>query len=162
MVNTAPKTQGKWLEMTAKIRAVHSTAAHFKGRLWDCGGIAAVAFRACVSNIGIWFNSPSIFIPSSLTSKSWRLPRISHHAAGRPKRLSSAQGHRRASKPIPGNTETEPDDNVWESDTESDTEDTDHFEAREAQPKPRTYDEREERWLEKRDKAAAKHRAAEM
>jgi hypothetical protein len=66
------------------------------------------------------------------------------------------------SKPIPGNTETEPDDNVWESDTESDTEDTDHFEAWEAQPKPRTYDEREERWLEKRDKAAAKHRAAEM
>ncbi|KAF8166298.1 hypothetical protein K438DRAFT_2066618 [Mycena galopus ATCC 62051] len=69
------------------------------------------------------------------------------------------------SKAIPGNTETEPDDNgeyLWESDTESDTEDTDYFEAWEAQPKPRTYDEREERRLEKQDKAAAKHRAAEM
>ncbi|KAJ7882883.1 hypothetical protein B0H13DRAFT_1890653 [Mycena leptocephala] len=70
------------------------------------------------------------------------------------------------SQPIPGNAETEPDDNgdnLWESDTESDTEeDTDYFEAWEAQPKPRTYDEREERRLEKREKAAAKHHAAEM
>ncbi|KAF8210563.1 hypothetical protein K438DRAFT_1753216 [Mycena galopus ATCC 62051] len=58
------------------------------------------------------------------------------------------------SKAIPGNTETEPDDNgeyLWESDTESDTEDTDYFEAWEAQPKPWTYDEREERRLEKQE-----------
>ncbi|KAJ6570660.1 hypothetical protein B0H10DRAFT_2237769 [Mycena sp. CBHHK59/15] len=38
----------------------------------------------------------------------------------------------------------------------------DYFEAWEAQPKPRTYDEREERRLEKREKAAAKHCAVEM
>ncbi|KAJ6529291.1 hypothetical protein B0H19DRAFT_1083043 [Mycena capillaripes] len=41
-------------------------------------------------------------------------------------------------------------------------EDTDYFEAWDAQPKSRTYDERKERRLEKRDRAAAKHRAAEM
>jgi hypothetical protein len=41
-------------------------------------------------------------------------------------------------------------------------EDTGYFEAWEAQPKPRTYDEREERWLEKQEKAAAKHHASEM
>ncbi|KAJ7444970.1 hypothetical protein B0H11DRAFT_2203490 [Mycena galericulata] len=62
--------------------------------------------------------------------------------------------------------ETEPDDNgdnLWESDTESDTEEgADYFEAWETQPKPRTYDEREERRLKKREKAAVKHRAAEM
>jgi hypothetical protein len=34
------------------------------------------------------------------------------------------------------------------------TEDTDYFEAWEAQPKLQTYDEHEERWLEKREKAA--------
>ena len=52
---------------------------------------------------------------------------------------------------------------MWESDTESDTEeDTDYFEAWEAQPKPRTYDEREKRRLEKREKADAKHCAAGM
>jgi hypothetical protein len=70
------------------------------------------------------------------------------------------------SQPIPGNAETESDDNgdnLWESDTESDAEeDTDYFEAWEAQPKPRTYDERKERQLEKREKAIVKHRAAEM
>ncbi|KAJ7128547.1 hypothetical protein C8R44DRAFT_732881 [Mycena epipterygia] len=70
------------------------------------------------------------------------------------------------SQTVPGNAETEPEDNrdnMWESDTESDTEeDADYFEAWEAQPKPRTYDEREERRLEKQEKAAAKHRAAEM
>ncbi|KAJ7794205.1 hypothetical protein B0H14DRAFT_3888832 [Mycena olivaceomarginata] len=54
-------------------------------------------------------------------------------------------------------------DDLRESDTELDTvEDTDYFEAWEAQPKPRTYDEREERRLEKREKAATKHHAAEM
>ncbi|KAJ6550748.1 hypothetical protein B0H10DRAFT_2242550 [Mycena sp. CBHHK59/15] len=46
-----------------------------------------------------------------------------------------------------------------ETDTESEIEeDTDYLEAWEAQPKPRTYDERRE----KREKAAAKHHAAEM
>ncbi|KAJ7795502.1 hypothetical protein B0H13DRAFT_1934898 [Mycena leptocephala] len=39
------KTQGKWLEMTSKIKAIHSTAARFKRRLWGRAGIAAVAFR---------------------------------------------------------------------------------------------------------------------
>ncbi|KAJ7312461.1 hypothetical protein DFH08DRAFT_822196 [Mycena albidolilacea] len=70
------------------------------------------------------------------------------------------------SQPIPGNAETESDDNgdnLQESDMESDTEeDIDYFEAWEAQPKPRMYDEHEERQLEKREKAAAKHHAAEM
>jgi hypothetical protein len=70
------------------------------------------------------------------------------------------------SQPIPGNAETESDDNgddLEESDTESDMEeDTGYFEAWEVQPKPRTYDEREERRLEKQEKAAAKHHAAEM
>ncbi|KAJ7667176.1 hypothetical protein B0H17DRAFT_1210368 [Mycena rosella] len=63
--------------------------------------------------------------------------------------------------PVPGNDEAEPDhtgDNLWESDMESDTEgDTDYFEAWNVQPKPRTYNEREERRLEKHEKAAAKH-----
>ncbi|KAJ6595485.1 hypothetical protein B0H10DRAFT_2232796 [Mycena sp. CBHHK59/15] len=53
------------------------------------------------------------------------------------------------SQPTPGSAETEPDDsgdNLWESDTDSDTEeDTDYFEAWDAEPKPQTYDEHEER-----------------
>ncbi|KAJ6548306.1 hypothetical protein B0H10DRAFT_2202528 [Mycena sp. CBHHK59/15] len=69
------------------------------------------------------------------------------------------------SQPTSGNTESDLNDdadNLWETDTESDTESDDYFEAWEAQPKPRTYDEREERRLEKWEKAAAKHRAVEM
>ncbi|KAJ6569950.1 hypothetical protein B0H10DRAFT_2194198 [Mycena sp. CBHHK59/15] len=69
------------------------------------------------------------------------------------------------SQPTSGNTKSDLNDdadNLWETDTESDTESDDYFEACEAQPKPRTYDEREERRLEKREKAAAKHRAVEM
>ncbi|KAJ6597429.1 hypothetical protein B0H10DRAFT_2231990 [Mycena sp. CBHHK59/15] len=76
------------------------------------------------------------------------------------------KGDVKSLRPTPGSAETEPDDsgdNLWESDTDSDTEeDTDYFEAWDAQPKPQTYDEREERRLEKREKAAAKRRAAEM
>ncbi|KAJ7758632.1 hypothetical protein B0H16DRAFT_1457164 [Mycena metata] len=50
----------------------------------------------------------------------------------------------------------------WESDTEPDIKDPDYSELWDAQPKPRTYDEREQRWREKREKAAAKLHATEM
>jgi hypothetical protein len=43
-------------------------------------------------------------------------------------------------------SDEESDDNVWESDIESETEtDTDYFEAWETMPVPRTYDERAQR-----------------
>ncbi|KAJ7894057.1 hypothetical protein B0H13DRAFT_2339437 [Mycena leptocephala] len=60
-------------------------------------------------------------------------------------------------------SDEESDDNVWESDIESETEtDTDYFEAWETMPVPRTYDERAQRNTEKREKAAEKRRIAEM
>lgn len=70
-----------------------------------------------------------------------------------------------AAQPPSQDTGTESDDGgdtLWESDTESEPEDVDYLEAWDAQPKPRTYDEREARRLEKRERAAAKHRAAEF
>ncbi|KAF8138009.1 hypothetical protein K438DRAFT_2119523 [Mycena galopus ATCC 62051] len=54
------------------------------------------------------------------------------------------------------------DDTMWESDTESDIKDPDYFEAWEALPVPRTYDERMEEKAVKKEKAAAKHRIAKM
>ncbi|KAJ6472633.1 hypothetical protein C8R45DRAFT_936528 [Mycena sanguinolenta] len=61
-------------------------------------------------------------------------------------------------------TESESDGGIlWESETESETEaDVGHSECWESQPKPWTYDEKELRRLEKQEKAAAKHRTAEM
>ncbi|KAJ6632498.1 hypothetical protein B0H10DRAFT_2251958 [Mycena sp. CBHHK59/15] len=55
------------------------------------------------------------------------------------------------------------DDNVWETDIESETEtDTNYFEAWETMPVPQTYDERAQRNTEKQEKAAKKRRIAEM
>jgi hypothetical protein len=52
------------------------------------------------------------------------------------------------------------DDSEWETDSEE--KDADHFEAWDSLPTPRTFDERAERNVEKRKKAAEKLRLAEM
>ncbi|KAJ6576285.1 hypothetical protein B0H10DRAFT_2199126 [Mycena sp. CBHHK59/15] len=85
-----------------------------------------------------------------------RLLLVPHHAEGHPKHLSPAQGHRgmfAPSQPTSGNAESDLNDdvdNLWETDTESDMESDDYFEAWEAQPKLRTYDEHEEGGLRSR------------
>ncbi|KAK7065030.1 DDE family endonuclease [Favolaschia claudopus] len=61
--------------------------------------------------------------------------------------------------------DSDSDDNGWESDSSSESEpvdDPDYFEAWDVMPTPRTYAEREEIREQKREKAAAKRRKAEM
>ncbi|KAJ7024718.1 hypothetical protein C8F04DRAFT_1239513, partial [Mycena alexandri] len=59
-------------------------------------------------------------------------------------------------------SDTDSDDSAWETDEELEKADGDYFEAWQSQPIPRIYEERLERNVEKREKAAAKRRAAEM
>ncbi|KAJ6618385.1 hypothetical protein B0H10DRAFT_1947572 [Mycena sp. CBHHK59/15] len=104
--------------------------------------------------------APSIL--PSVCSSFHTMPRVAQSASHQHR---GSRGMFTPSQPTSGNTESDLNDdvdNLWETDTESDTESDDYFEAWEAQPKLRTYDECEERRLEKREKAAAKHRAVEM
>ncbi|KAJ7016406.1 hypothetical protein C8F04DRAFT_1281500 [Mycena alexandri] len=98
-----------------------------------------------------------------MSSSARTMPRVAKTATHQQR---STGGLFAPSHPTLADSGTEEDDGdgdiEWESDTESDTEDPDYSELWDAQPKPWTYDECEQRQREKREKAAAKLHAAEM